>query len=474
MGIGILLAASVAFVFSGQKIQCPSALRYSLFRIRLETDPHVRDIEARLAVTETCAKKERGVQMGSVRTIALIAGICFWGTSVFASDTWVTKREAVAEGESYLLSSVKHWQTRCIRSADGEDACFAATDVNGAIPVELSLGSFPIEKRKVKADVDVVPVGILDIRSTTAAKLDEALYAGIDSLDGAPFDGYLCKLVDTADCLRGPSLDKRNWIRLLAANTAQISFFKKIERKKGENSTQAAEDFTLEKLDSVKVSLTGLNGTIAASEKQMAAMQNLSVYSHPREVASCVASIKGKEQKIRYVPDEAYAIEKTSVREALFGPKGSGDCPSYVTLAYLTPGITASQRNLFCLAYDKKENTYQGVGQGARNAYNLCKAPTSAFCERVNAGKNQAIALAAAATGTAVASASTSAITSSLGVTVVAHSSGAAILTGSAGYVAGTLGTAGVTALGVVTAPVTAAAAAVSAVSLGTAIFVCR
>lgn len=412
--------------------------------------------------------------MRTVRTITVVAGMLLWGTSVFAADAWVTKREAVAEGESYLLSSSYQWQTRCVREAVGEDECSATIDAKGAIPVAVKLTSSPIEKGSLKADVDVVPVGELNIHSTTTAQLDDALYAGIESVDGALFDGYLCKLVDTSDCLRGPKLDKSSWQSLLRARTAQISFFKRVERKKGENSTQATEDFTLEKLDSVEVSLTGLKKAIAASEKQMAAMRNLAVYSQPREVASCVASIKGKERKIRYVTDEAYALEKTSLRETFFGSKGSGDCPSYVTLAYLTPGITASQRNLFCLAYDKKEKTYQGVAQGPHNAYNLCKSPPGAFCERVNAGKNKAIALAAAAAGTAGVATSASALTSAAGITVVAHSSGAAILTGSAGYVAGTLGTLGTTALGVVTAPVTAVVAAVSAASLGTAVFVCR
>lgn len=414
---------------------------------------------------------EGAVRMRSVRTITWVVGMLLGVSPAIATETWVTKREAVAEGESYLRSSSQQWQTRCVRLADSQDSCFAVAEIKGAIPVELALGSFSIEKRKVEADVDVVPVGILDVSSATSAKLDKELYAGIDSLDGIPFDGYLCKLVDTSDCLRGPNLEKSSWQNLLSARTAQVSFFKKVGRKIEKNSPLTTENFTLEKLDSVTVSLAGLRRSIASSEKQMAAMQNLPAYSKPVEVKTCTANIKGDVREIRYVTNEQYADDKTSWRETIFGPKGLGDCPSYVTLAYLTPDISRSQRALFCLAYDKQATTYRGVGQGAHDAYNLCKAPPSAFCERVSAAKNKALALTSVAAATVVTS---NAGAAAAGVTVVMHSSGAAILTGSAGYIAGTLGTLGVTALGVATAPVTAVAAGVSVLSLGSAIMVCR
>lgn len=81
------------------------------------------------------------------------------------------------------------------------------------------------------------------------------------------------------------------------------------------------------------------------------------------------------------------------------------------------------------------------------------------LCEKVSAG--------AATVGATVASASTLAGTA--GVAAVAHSSGAAILTsvgaGGTRYLAGTLGGAGATALGLISAPVVIAGAATVAVA---------
>ena len=82
------------------------------------------------------------------------------------------------------------------------------------------------------------------------------------------------------------------------------------------------------------------------------------------------------------------------------------------------------------------------------------KTQSNVICRRASA--------AAAALGTAAASAGT--LASSAGVAAVTHSSGATILTsvgvGGTGYLAGTLGGAGATALGFLSAPVVMAGAA--------------
>ena len=97
-------------------------------------------------------------------------------------------------------------------------------------------------------------------------------------------------------------------------------------------------------------------------------------------------------------------------------------------------------------------------------------APQFSFCKAVSENTEAVAALVglgAGATGTAAAA------TSGLGITVVTHSSGAVILTGSSGYIAGTLGTVGSSALAFLTAPATLTAAAVSVVALGGTVYYC-
>ena len=90
------------------------------------------------------------------------------------------------------------------------------------------------------------------------------------------------------------------------------------------------------------------------------------------------------------------------------------------------------------------------------------------FCEKT--------AAAVTAAGAAVAGAGTAASTA--GIASVAHSSGAAILTsvgvGGTGYIAGTLGGAGATALGFVSSPVVVGAAALAAVGGGGTLAYCH
>ena len=96
---------------------------------------------------------------------------------------------------------------------------------------------------------------------------------------------------------------------------------------------------------------------------------------------------------------------------------------------------------------------------------------TGKFCKVVNASKKEALAVTSVAAGL-VGGATTTA--SAAGVSAVVHSSGAVILSGSAGYIAGTLGTAGAATVGVLTAPATLAATAVSLVALGGAVYICQ
>ena len=160
--------------------------------------------------------------------------------------------------------------------------------------------------------------------------------------------------------------------------------------------------------------------------------------------------------------------KKTSMKKILW--KNGDECLGPVVLRYFTPELTAAEREVFCLQYDDETNQYKGFSVGERNANWHCKKP-SRLCGFVNANKEKALTLvgvgAGAVTGTGV-------VTTAAGITAVAHSSGAVILTGSSGYIAGTLGSIGATSVGILSAPATIAATAAAVVTVGGAVYFCR
>lgn len=186
---------------------------------------------------------------------------------------------------------------------------------------------------------------------------------------------------------------------------------------------------------------------------------------------TCTTSVNGSYINLNYDDDENILYDNYTFREIFF--KGWGDltCPSYITLRHLTPYLNDSERAVFCLQFDDSAKTYTGFVNGPRDAYLNCKIPGKSFCERVNDSKDAAIAIAGMGAG-AVGGAST--VASAAGVTAVTHSSGAVILTGTSGYIAGTLGTIGAGTLSVLTAPATITTAAVSVVAVGGAVYYCK
>lgn len=96
--------------------------------------------------------------------------------------------------------------------------------------------------------------------------------------------------------------------------------------------------------------------------------------------------------------------------------------------------------------------------------------PRLSTCEIVNATKEEAALLVGLGGG---AAAGTTIVTTTAGITAVAHSSGAIILTGSAGYIGGTLGTIGASTIATLSAPATLVAAGTSVIALGGAVYYC-
>lgn len=185
----------------------------------------------------------------------------------------------------------------------------------------------------------------------------------------------------------------------------------------------------------------------------------------------CQTSINGSLIQKTYSTDDDLLYENMTFREIFFDHWGDISCPAYITLQHLTPGLSDKERGAFCLIYDIERKTYIGFDQGRRDAYLKCKEPSKSICERVNNSKDAALAIAGLGAG---ASGGAAAAASAAGVTAVTHSSGAVILTGASGYIAGTLGTIGASVVAVLTAPATLIAAGVSVVAVGGAVYVCK
>jgi hypothetical protein len=187
------------------------------------------------------------------------------------------------------------------------------------------------------------------------------------------------------------------------------------------------------------------------------------------EAEICNARINGKTVQLSFNPKDDVFVKNTTLREKLFS--GWGDaCPGFIVLRHMTPKLNPRERESFCAEYDKKTKVYSGFSLGKRDAYGRCKKPGK-ICQTVNASKEEALALVGLGAG---AAGGATLATTAAGVTAVTHSSGAVILTGSAGYLAGTLGTIAASVVSVLTAPVTLIGATVSVVAVGGAVYLCK
>jgi len=183
----------------------------------------------------------------------------------------------------------------------------------------------------------------------------------------------------------------------------------------------------------------------------------------------CRSNVAGKTVVISYQKDAEFR-SNAGFRDRVLS-KWRRVCPGYAVLRYMTPTLTEKQRGAFCLNYDEKKMTYSALSLGERDRYWQCSKP-SPICESINAASNEVIAVAGAASAM-VGGVAGASVAAASGVSAVAHSSGAYILTGSSGYIASTLGGASATLLGVLGAPVLGAAA-VSVITVGSAIWVCH
>lgn len=109
-----------------------------------------------------------------------------------------------------------------------------------------------------------------------------------------------------------------------------------------------------------------------------------------QELTGCTTSVDGTLVELNYLDETEAVKDNRSFREWLRGEHKGLDCPAFVTLRYLTPGLDDAQRGPFCLVWDSERRTYGGFAEGERDAFLACKEPTRSFCERVNASADTA------------------------------------------------------------------------------------
>jgi len=182
----------------------------------------------------------------------------------------------------------------------------------------------------------------------------------------------------------------------------------------------------------------------------------------------CQSRIGGRTVSIEYKKDAEFR-RYAGARDRVLS-KWRRVCPGYVVLRYMTPTLTGKQREPFCLNFDEGLGAYSPLSLGERDGYWQCSKPGQ-ICNSINSAKDEAVAVA----GTVAALVGvTNSAAAATGVTAVAHSSGAYILSGTSGYVAGTLGGPVATTLGLIGGAPVATAAAVSVVAVGGAVWLCK
>lgn len=191
------------------------------------------------------------------------------------------------------------------------------------------------------------------------------------------------------------------------------------------------------------------------------------------EVA-CLTSIGGEKRPLVYDPDEPNVRANITLRERTFGGPDGIECPGFVTLNAILkgmdPDITYAEQAPFCLQFDEQRQTYTGVAVGDRTARLLCRKPSKTLCQRVNATRDTALAVAGF---TAKVATGGNSAAKAAGISAVAEASGVTILSGTAGALTNAAASAGSGVAAALAAPGVLAATAVTVVVAGGALYAC-
>lgn len=396
--------------------------------------------------------------MASSSAIGIASFLCFVVPAIADAEvSFPNSRNSVGADEFYLLDTFSGWDVYCLRDKNSEDACLASKLIaDHAVGVELNFSVTPLNDytESINVTVDISPRSLLAIEPISEADHYNQITASITELDGVFFDGYSCPVKNLDICDQGPDLVLQDIRSLRSAETALVEI-----RRVGVDDA----------LTKIQVDLAGFDEAYRSANSFTADVLGIDLTDTRSIGEMCNFIHSGTERRISFFLDDEASFSIPSGRESWFGPVGTTNCPSYVILSYFTPDMTPAQRKHLCLNYDEENGEYLGATLGTGNHYRVCAQPTRTVCERINDSKDVAIA-AVGAVGALVGSGTVA--TTATGVSVVAHSSGMAILTGGSGYIAGTIGPIA-TALGFLTSPVLFAGAAVSVVAVGGAVYVC-
>jgi hypothetical protein len=138
-------------------------------------------------------------------------------------------------------------------------------------------------------------------------------------------------------------------------------------------------------------------------------------------------------------------------------------CDSETTIAFLGAVLAVEQIDQYCLSFDAETDGFLLV-PGARNFRGRCQ---KTVCERVNIARDQTTGFL----GGMMQAVLQPPQTGLLGLT---HSSGAMLLTGQRGVLLDTLGTTATSVTAALSTPAAMTAAAVTVMTVGSAVYVCR
>jgi len=391
-------------------------------------------------------------------TASFVVALSVTTVGAQAEVSFPETRNSVGVGEFYALGKFDGWEVFCRRDANSEDYCEATAFIaDHAAGVRLDFSVTPVFDftAPIPVTVDVATRALVSIKTTSASEKNKDFTAAISAVDGVLFDGYSCPITDLNACDRGPELVLQDARRLISAEMAQLEITR---LSNGETVT------------TIEVSLAGLQEAYHRANAFNAEIRGVDL-TDTRSLGEMCNFVNDRvERRISYLLDADSDFSQPSMLETLRGARGSATCPSYIILSYFTPNMTPAQREMFCLAFNAEGREYMGAQLGEADTYRVCREPSKSICENVNDSRDVALATVRAARAITGGAATATAAT---GVTVVTHSSGAAILTGGAGYIANTIGPLAAT-VGILTSPVSLGITAISVVGVHGALFVCR
>lgn len=200
-----------------------------------------------------------------------------------------------------------------------------------------------------------------------------------------------------------------------------------------------------------------VSGTLAA----VLLVAGLSGGARAEGLTSCETSIRGEALTFHYDASVRALKDSRSWRERNFGDWGDVTCPGLVTLRAMTPELGDTGRAPFCLQWDRREKTYIGYAEGARDAWMDCRKPSKSFCQRVNGSKEAAQGLASAALG------------QDPDIDIRTDSAGTMVVKGTRRAVGKRLRDLGATAMAGAASPAVLTGVAVTAIVVGGAVYVC-